>query len=102
MSRGDSTLPERAFRVLLDRNQKLSLQPKEEIRDCLSRQVALLEGLWMFYAQRGVNASRAEHSHLYNKSAMSCQSALNQALSAINALHEEERNAQALNHSLDS
>lgn len=96
MSSGDATLPERAFRVLLDRNQKLKEQPKEEIRDCLTRQVVLLEALWMFYAKKALETGRVEHSHLYNKSAMACQRALNQTLGAINLMHEEERNAQAL------
>ena len=93
---GRRELPEDAFQILSDRNLSLLTNPNVEIKDCLTRQIVLLENLFLHFARKGVEPGRPEHTGIYIKAALGCQRALVVALGAIHRISEDEANVQAL------
>lgn len=85
-----------AFQSLIERNHRLIESPDVEIRESLARQALLLEGLWLHYTQRATACRRDDHAALLQKTALSCQAALNRTLSAIHTLDHETKDASAL------
>lgn len=67
-----------------------------EIKEVLSRQVLVLEPLWLNFMQKATLATRPEQHAALTKTAMSSLRALNAALSALTELNDREKNAQAI------
>lgn len=93
---GDAT-PEEGFRRLIDCNHRLIEKPEDEILDALTRQVALLEAMFLSLTARASQAAKPDHAAGLTKAALGCQRSLQSVLGAIHSLTENRRNAEAIN-----
>ena len=85
-----------AFDGLTALNQRLAAVPEEEIRDALTRQAALLEGLFLSYTRKALESNRPHHAALLQATALRCQKSHRSVMGALRQLAEDQRNAQAL------
>lgn len=85
-------MPTEAFTELRRRNTELLEAPNEVIRESLVRQVVLLEAVWVRYLAKALKATNINYVAAFNKMALSAQSALMSAQSALIVLSEKADN----------
>lgn len=93
---GSTLLTREAYDGLARLNDRLATAPAAEILASLTRQAALLEGQYLFFSRRALEATKPDHAVLFQGAALRCQKALLGALGAIKTLDEDKRNAEAL------
>lgn len=82
-------MPTEAFTELRRRNTELLEAPNEVIRESLVRQIVLLEAVWVRYLAKALKATNINYVAAFNKMALSAQSALMSAQSALIVLSEK-------------
>ena len=94
---GNSLNPARdAYAGLCALNERLLNAPETEVMEALTRQVALLEALWLHYSLEALATKKPEHASLLQATALRCQKAHMGVLGAIRQMNEDKRNAEAI------
>lgn len=90
------TLPADALRHLIDRNNALLTATDSEIKDALTRQIVLLEGLISRLTLKAAETKKEEHVALLVKTTLHAQKTLLSVLGALRSMDEDTRNAKAI------
>jgi len=93
---GGKALPTAAFQHLADKNRALADSPAEEIHDSLSRQVVILEQVFLTFMARAATATKPDHAAALAKASLNAQRALNSVLATIHTLAESKRDKAAI------
>jgi hypothetical protein len=67
---GGKTLPAAAFQHLADKNRALAESPAEEIHDSLSRQVVILDQVFLTFMARAATATKPDHAAALAKASL--------------------------------